>query len=550
MKLILNRFRLPVPDIAPGAENAVEKSSRLSVPMLAGVCGLYAIVRVLLLPADGAVVNGFSHDSGYISIVAERVRDGAGFTNPAHWLLFLNPPSLPMPFHNANPGYPALMAALSAAVGVDVAYAGLLISALSSVLLGVAVFSLVQRLSGNDRFAALCGVAVIFFPPLWRTSFGVLPDALSTALCFSAMAVAVRAKTARGWAAVGVLFGLAWLGRSSSTLIVPGLLWWMFRTRPWRQFAAATLVFALAAVLVASPWLVHTYQTWGSALRSDAGYYLLQDYLARSFGDDLSRFWRSLTPPPSLSQILASDAKGLVLHTIGGIPAMAFLVAAGLAEWNRLAAILLFALLALATVYSFRRWRSPELQAGVLMVAATVGSLLIRARSFEMRYFSIAAVLLVLWMLLPLREFFSAKGETPSRNLRLAIAAGCVLYAVAFLAAQDYRILHDETRVSPKVSAYRAIAREVASEFRNEPAIITDLPYFYTHYTKLPSISPPHAGKPELLDFMSRYSARLLLLPTAELNYYYPGFAASLAPEIQPVRQIGEYTLLARGNAP
>lgn len=550
MKLTLNRLRLGVPGAVAGAENAVEQSFRLSVPMLAGLWGLYAIVRVLLLPADGAVVNGFSHDSGYISIVAERVRDGAGFTNPAHWLLFLNPPSLPMPFHNANPGYPALMAALSAALGVDVTYAGLLISALSSVLLGVAVFALVQRLSSDDRFAALCSVAVVFFPPLWRTSFGVLPDAMSTALCFGAIAVAVRVKTARGWAAVGLLFGLAWLGRSSSTLIVPGLLWWMLRTRTWRQFTTATLAFALGAVLVASPWLVHTYQTWGSPLRSDAGYYLLQDYLARSFDGDLSKFWRSLTPPPSLSQILASDAKGFALYTISGAPAMAFLLSAGLSEWNRLAGMLLFGLLALATVYSFRRWRSPELQAGVLMIAATVASLLIRGRSFEMRYFSIATVLLVLWMLLPLREYFSANGETPRRKLRLAIAAGCVLYAVAFLAAQDYRVFHEETRVSPKTAAYKDIAQQVANEFRNEPAIITELPYFYTHYTKRSAISPPNVGKPELLNFMSRYSARLLLLPTEELNYYYPGSAAALAPEIQPVKQIGAYTLLARGTAP
>ena len=38
------------------------------------LCVLAAVARTLVIPADGAVVNGFTHDSGYISIVAERVR--------------------------------------------------------------------------------------------------------------------------------------------------------------------------------------------------------------------------------------------------------------------------------------------------------------------------------------------------------------------------------------------------------------------------------------------------------------------------------------------
>lgn len=545
----MNRFRLDAPVVVAGTDEAIEKATGLSVPMLAGLCVFYAIARVLIIPADGETVNGFSHDSGYISIVAERVRDGAGFTNPAHWLLFLNPAKLPMPYHNANPGYPGLMAIVSAAFGVDVVYAGLLISALSSVLLGIAVFALVRRFSSDDRFAGLCSIAVILFPPIWRTSFGVLPDAVSTALCFSAIAVATRSVRARGWAAAGILFGLAWLGRSSSMLILPGILWWMFRTRPWRKTVPAALVFGLGAFLVVSPWLVHAYQTWGSPLRSDAGYYLLQDYLARPYDGDLSKFWRSLDPPPSLSQILSSDAKGFFTYTLSGVPAMAYLMAAGLTEWSRLAAIVLFTLLALATVYSLRRWRSPEVQAGVLILAATIASLVIRGRSFEMRYFSIATVLLVLWMLLPLREFFSTASDVSRWKLRLAIASGCVLYALGFLVFQDYRIFREETRISTENSSYRTISQEVAREFVGEPAVITNQPYFFTYYTKLPGISPPNVKKPELLSFMSRYSARLLLLPTNELEYYYPGFPTALAPEIQSVKQIGSYTLLRRTTA-
>ncbi|MGH9800439.1 MAG: hypothetical protein ACRD82_08755, partial [Blastocatellia bacterium] len=82
MKLTISRFRLGDPGAIAGTDNAAGKGLGLSVPMLVGLWVFYAIARVFLLPTDGAVVNGFSHDSGYISIVAERVRDGAGFTNP------------------------------------------------------------------------------------------------------------------------------------------------------------------------------------------------------------------------------------------------------------------------------------------------------------------------------------------------------------------------------------------------------------------------------------------------------------------------------------
>jgi hypothetical protein len=549
MKPISSKLGFVTPASAVGT--AAENRRRLSLLVLLGM--LYAVVRVLLIPADGAATKGFTHDGGYITIVAERVRDGAGFTVPAHWLLFLNPPSLPLPFHNANPGYPTLIAALSAVLGEDVIYVGLLVSALSNLWLALAVLVLVQHFSAELRFSALCAMAVALFPPLWRISFVLAPDALCVALVVSALAAAARARSSRGWLVCGVLFGLAWLVRSTSLLILPGLLWWMWRTRTRREAMSAVVVLVVGALLIASPWLVHTQQTWGSPLRSDAGYYWLQDYYARIFEGDVTKFWRSLAPPPSLSQILSSDAKGLLLHTLGGAPILLYLLGAGLSEWSRPAALVLFTLLALATAYSLRRWRSPAFQTGFLIVAATATSLLVAARSFELRYFSGATVLLVLWVLLPLRDFFAPTDNAdhaPRRRLRRALAAGCVLYALVFLLAQDRRIFRELTEVSSVLSAYRAVAQEVARAFPDERAIITEQPYLYTYYTKRPALSPPNVEKPELLQFMSKYSARLLLLPTAALEYFYPGFRETLSPEIRVVRQIGTYTLLERTVSP
>jgi hypothetical protein len=534
-----------------GGVNSLKADRRwLIVLILATLWILYVIARVLLIPANGAVVKGFTHDSGYISIVAERVRDGEGFTNPAHWLLFLNPARLPMPFHNSNPGYPALNAALSGLLGVDVVYAGLLVSALSSAFLAAAVFALVQRFSGDLRFSALCSITVALFPPIWRLSYSLFPDSLFAALSISVIAVATRSRSPWGWFVSGVLFGLSWLVRSTSLLILLGLLWWVFRTRPQKDVIAAVLVFAIGAILVASPWLVHTQQTWGSPFRSDAAYYWLQDYYSYPHGGDVSKFWRSLTPPPSLRQILSSDAEGFLLRTLSGVPSMIYLLAVGLSEASRPAAIVLFALLAFATVHSFRLWRRSEFQAGFLIVAVTAISLLTRARSLEIRYFIVAIVFLILWVLLPLREFFLAKAGSSHWGLRMAIASGCALYTLVFLVPQDRNIFREMTRTSPELASYQAVVWEVAREFPNEQAIITDRPYICTYYTKVPALSPPNASKTELLRFMSQYSARLLLLPTDAIEYYYPEFQETLPPEIQVVKQLGHYTLLRRTTSP
>jgi hypothetical protein len=408
----------------------------------------------------------------------------------------------------------------------------------------------VQRFSGDLRFSALCSITVALFPPIWRISYSLFPDSLFAALSISVIAVATRSRSRWGWFVSGVLFGLSWLVRSTSLLILPGLLWWVFRTRPRKDVIAAVLVFAIGAILVASPWLVHTQQTWASPFRSDAAYYWLQDYYSYPHGGDVSKFWRSLTPPPSLRQILSSDAEGFLLRTLSGVPSMLYLLAVGLSESSRLAAIVLFALLAFATLYSFRLWRRTEFQAGFLIVAVTAISLLTRARSLEIRYFIVAIVFLILWVLLPLREFFLAKAGGSQWGLRMAIASGCALYTLVFLVPQDRNIFREMTRTSPRLASYQAVVWEVAREFPNEQAIITDQPYLCTYYTKVPALSPPNANKTELLRFMSQYSARLLLLPTDAIEYYYPDFRETLPPEIQVVKQLGHYTLLRRTTLP
>src|SRR5262245_31338304 len=68
--------------------------------------GLYVALRWLLIPAAGEQAAGFSHASAYLTTVAANLRAGRGYVNDAHWLVFLRPASLPMPYHNANRSTP------------------------------------------------------------------------------------------------------------------------------------------------------------------------------------------------------------------------------------------------------------------------------------------------------------------------------------------------------------------------------------------------------------------------------------------------------------
>lgn len=151
-------IQVPVAEITARVESdRVRLSSAVRLTLICSLL-LYAVLRAWSISSYGDVTGGFSHDSAYLSIVAEQVRLGHGLVNPAHWLLVLNPPMIPMPYHNANPGYPLLMATLAGMLHLDVVRCGFLISAISNTLLAFAVFEIVLHFAGSWRFAVLGSV--------------------------------------------------------------------------------------------------------------------------------------------------------------------------------------------------------------------------------------------------------------------------------------------------------------------------------------------------------------------------------------------------------
>ena len=499
----------------------------------------YALLRILLVPAAADQTNAFAHDSAYISIVADQVRAGNGLVNPAHWLVFIRPEKLPQPFHNANPGYPLAAAAVGSALAWNSARAALLISALSNVLLLTGVFFLLRQFTQDWRWPALVAILVALFPANFADSLCIVPDALSTALCIWAIAVAVQ-KPPSTWIMVlaGALVGSAWLVRSNgASLVWPALLWWMFRTYPLGKSFRYAAIALVSFVVVISPWLVYTYRIWGSPLRSDAPYALLQSYHAYHRGITIAQFFRSLDPPPSLGAILRSEPLEFITYYVRQIPVLAYNFLATASGWSKPFALLIVCVLGIAVIASRRYWRTPELQASAILVFLTFAVLNVRAATFEVRYLGPAIVVLVILALLPVQRLF-----VPNPLPRERIIGVAAVFFTVLTCLQDVSLFRRFTGMSEETLLLRRDATAVTQQFAGP--ILADTPYFFTYYTGRPALTPPLANQQELAGYMNHYGARYLAIPTAKLSEFYN--IDGLAPAIRPIKEIGTLTVLEK----
>lgn len=503
----------------------------------------YFLWRLWWIPADVAVTGAFNHDSGYLSIVARNVASGQGFVNQAHWLLFLQPEQLPMPYHNANPLYPTLSAFVSHLGGWDTAKSGAIVSLFGHIVLALATYFLVTAFVPRPLTGWLAAAGVMFFPANFRESFAVLPDALATGLGVAVWAVVVRARHPAHWAGAGVLFGLAWLTRATALLALPVVGVYVICRHGWRKPLLPIrwlALFALAALVTISPWLIHTAATWGSPFRSDSTFYWLQEYHAHRNHIEVNQYWRSLTKPPSLGQILSNDPVGVASLAIKGIPYALWLWLAQLSDWSKpwLVAFLLSVALGvwrLRSSYHDHRW---EVLAGLLLTALTFFSLTIRAQTLELRYLGLSNVLLALLA-------FAACYMRPHW-----LATAALVFWILLVPRQNWTAAKQMRTEQSDLVAYRQEARAVAQSNAGRP-VVTLLPYFYTYYTQQPAISTPYPGKSELLTIMRKYGAVVVWVPPHPeypLQYLYPGAPASLSPEFSTVSSNGSTFMQLRST--
>ncbi len=508
-------------------------SKNASLGLLAATLA-YMLLRIFAIPTAAAQSNSFTHDSAYISIVADQVRTGNGLVNPAHWLVFLNPSKLPQPLHNANPGYILTIATVGTLIHWDSPRTGLLISALSSVLLLTGIFFLLRQYQADWRWAALTAALVALFPANFADSLGIIPDALCTALCVWAIAFAVR-KPAVVWnmCLAGVLLGLAWLCRSSAILVWPALLWWIFRGIPWRNAA-----FAMASFLITiSPWLIHTNRVWGSPLRSDASIYLFQSYHTLHRHITMEQFYRSLEPPPSPGSIIKSDPVDFAKYYVRQIPRMLYLMLATATGWNKFYTPPFIGTALIAAFAARRYWRTPECQAALILIFLTFAVLNIRADSFELRYLGPALIAVIIMGLLPARRLFD---DATKGSSALAYAAVVCVALTCLLDVGTFRKLTAPSTDNRQLLADSTI---VTREFAGP--IVAENPYFFTYFSGRSAIAPPVANQQQLSAYMDRFGARYLALPTTRIAELYP--SNSLAePGFHAVKQVGTLTVLEK----
>lgn len=511
------------------------------------VCLLvYVVLRIALIPSAADVARSFSHDSAYIAIVARNLLAGRGLVNDASWLVFLEPTSLPMPFHNANPFYILATAGIGAVTGGDVVHAGLVVSAVSSALLVLAVMWLVSYFT-TRRVALAVAVMAALFPPIYQLSLAMLPDALCLALSVGFLAAFARIETRWTWFAAAVLFGLAWLTRSSSTLLLPAAFVYGVLAWGWRRTVIRSAAIGIAALVVVSPWLWHSYTVWGTPLRSDSSYYLIQDIVAlRSgfSGDDAPlRYWHSTTVPPSTGAILRDDPVWFIKWVVMGVPRVLIAMLTDWASSMRVAAIAIAVLLAAAIPLLRGVWRRTEWIACAVLAATTIGVFAIRPLSVEVRYLALVSLLAAITLALIVMR---AVGDVRrgKRGLAVVIAVVGIVFWAVLVPMADVARMRFTHGPNPERVRQQAVNRQVRDLARPGPVVVGS-PYFYTYDTQAQALSMPQSDDRYLVDYMSRFGARNVLLSDAEMEFWRPEWSAGRLPaELQVVTRLDEASVL------
>jgi hypothetical protein len=506
----------------------------------------YAVGRILLLPQSEAILNAFDHDSAYLGIVTRNLLEGSGYINQAHWVVFLMPESLPMPYHNANPLFPTLAAFVSfiasPVVSLSPISAGYLISALSGALLlfGIAAFTF--RYSESIVRSLLVGVAVAHFPVLFSSSISYLTDALFTALfvCF-ALALTSQSKHSR-WIA-GTLFGLTWLTRGQAILALPAvfLLVWLRALSGERIKSSLQYLipFLISALVVMSPWLIRNQIVWGKATYSDSSVYLFQDLHAKDLqrpGEPLrksvERVWHSAERPLSPIAVISSDPVGFAGHMLKALPMVARRTLAGWSSADPSAALLL--LVGVALFFVLIRPRLNPVNIALLLYCLTVfGVFAVRPYSFEFRYLHTVCVLVAALSVYGYlqagavaREAIQGAGVL-NRTWIVAPLAGMILWFL-LIPLQLTALFQKQMAISQKRMQYYSLAQRVNENYTlGSPVVVGFKPYFYSHATSASALSIPEKplsveDESVLLEYMDRYNAQYVLLTDSELTFWRP----------------------------
>lgn len=492
-------------------------------------------IRLALIPADPSITPWFNHDSAYIAIISNNLLAGRGFINDAHWLLLDRFQSLPVYFHNSNPLYPILNATFAALPGMNVVWAGAMVSIAGWLGAGAAVAWITWHLSRDFRLTIIVLLSVLFFPACLEASFRVLPDSCSTALSLWSLALLITASAEAAhrpdrisylrWSLAGFAFGLAWLTRSSVMILVPTIFLWLapsilHRSR-WPNLSFRLILFAFFAFLPAIPWLWRNHNVFGSAFYSENTMALLMDYWSYQFHIETDQFWRTELTYGGFGDVLRNDPIGIFTFWIKGFYLHIKGMAASLSYGNKFVLACLVPGMILSTWLFIRSFfRHPLFLPSLATPLATFTILSIRGGSSESRY------ILLLWIWLASASGFAihycfCKGLKP-KSKEFFIPASLLLLMLLTCVWRDVAIAYNSNAVDPMLEDTRQNALQVSALLAPREPVAHFLPYFFTFYSGSSSFSPLFAPLPDAVQFMKRFNARYLVLPRTFVHRYFP----------------------------
>ncbi len=496
------------------------------------ICAVVLLVlRILLLALNTDLSNSFSHDSAYIGIVVRNLLHGKGWVNDASWLVFLNPDRLPMPYRSANPLYPLLTALAVKVLGISIVHAGLLVSALANAGLLLAAFYLVSYWLKDTRKALLIALAATVFPSIWQDSLRMLPDALHLTLLMAGAAFFVRGEKLSLCIIAGIFFGLAWLTRSTASLMAPALAVYAFAAWGRRKAAFSLLLAGAAALVTASPWLIRTARVWGSPFSNDtSSFALFQDIYARKYGGSVDRYWRSPEPPPSPLQLVRTDGVTVLTATLTGIPKVfkAWLRAGW--EEHYLPRMVFVVLLGSAAIACRGFFPIAPLLASAAYAALQLAVMGVRGDSVEPRYLAPLTALAVLWLGCGIAAL--AAKRRASGVFRFVIIP-CGLLLALYVPFQDAALARTFAAEDRADAHRRRVRRSISANITHlDPVIVVD-PYFYSYDTGAQALSIPSSSDAYLLRYMEKYHAHWIILTADEVRFWKPGWLSQLPPWVR-----------------
>lgn len=256
-----------------------DRSGRVILGTLVALAFVIRLVYVLLNPSPPIVDDSLHYDD-----IASNLAAGNGFSMSSEHLLEADRPAGggPGPTARRPPLYPVFLSLFYRAFGHN--YLAVLIAqAILGTLVCYLIYALAMAAFGRRLAAQVAlGLAAIY-PPFVKYCAGLLTETifllLTVAAFLAAHAVVTRGRLCASVLA-GVLGGLATLCRPTAMFFLPlhgvFLLWALKGPAPARRWISHMLAYAVAFMLVLSPWWIRNYIVFDAFIPgfTSAGYNL------------------------------------------------------------------------------------------------------------------------------------------------------------------------------------------------------------------------------------------------------------------------------------